>query len=307
MRAGGLRWLPGQVSRRDQIHTAGEDLQMRGIRKATNLAALWMSFAPLLPPAYGASPDSTAYSAASDAAVAAIKMISCGHSNVWKGPENAVARPRLETQLEKGEPVTVHELRDGWALVEAQEQQEFTHKGKWEGYPGWVRLSDLCAGAGGVRYALGGLLPRGDLVLSTAEKFLGAPYLWGGIPDSTEDRRFAAGIDCSGLVFYSYRAHGRLVPRDAHEQWMAARPISADELHPGDLIFSAKKEAPGKVTHVMLYIAGDTIIEAKAGPEINKTRTITAAERFGVPLKDLRPGTIAGESILYFGTFRAQR
>jgi cell wall-associated NlpC family hydrolase len=44
------------------------------------------------------------------------------------------------------------------------------------------------------------------------------------------------GIDCSGLVHMSFRAAGRVVPRDADQQEAAGVPVSADDLRPGDLI-----------------------------------------------------------------------
>jgi len=46
--------------------------------------------------------------------------------------------PLEETQLLYGEHVRILETRDAWARIEALEQPEFTHHGRWEGYPGWV-------------------------------------------------------------------------------------------------------------------------------------------------------------------------
>ncbi len=51
--------------------------------------------------------------------------------------------PLEESQLLYGDPVRVQEIRGGWARVAAVDQLEWTHNGQWEGYPGWVRLSDL--------------------------------------------------------------------------------------------------------------------------------------------------------------------
>jgi len=53
--------------------------------------------------------------------------------------------PLQETQLLHGEIVRGYEERDGWIRVEAGEQAEFTHHGRWQGYPGWVRKDDLAA------------------------------------------------------------------------------------------------------------------------------------------------------------------
>ncbi len=57
--------------------------------------------------------------------------------------EPSVHDPLQETQLFYGERVRLRRKRDGWAYVEALEQPEFTHAGRWQGYPGWVPLSAL--------------------------------------------------------------------------------------------------------------------------------------------------------------------
>ena len=48
-----------------------------------------------------------------------------------------------ETQLLYGERVSVLEHTGPWARIEAQEQAEFTHHARWEGYPGWVEWKVL--------------------------------------------------------------------------------------------------------------------------------------------------------------------
>jgi cell wall-associated NlpC family hydrolase len=63
---------------------------------------------------------------------------------------------------------------------------------------------------------------------AVAERFLGAPYLWGG--------RTSVGLDCSGLVQQSLYACGRACPRDADQQAALGREIQPGELARGDLI-----------------------------------------------------------------------
>ena len=55
-------------------------------------------------------------------------------------PESVEHDDQQETQLLYGERVRVLRAEQGWALVEAVEQPELTHHGRWEGYPGWVLL-----------------------------------------------------------------------------------------------------------------------------------------------------------------------
>ena len=67
-----------------------------------------------------------------------------------RGQPHTTAQPGIqdplqETQLLYGERVRVRKIEDGWALIEAVEQSEFTHGRRWEGYPGWVPASVLLA------------------------------------------------------------------------------------------------------------------------------------------------------------------
>ena len=61
-----------------------------------------------------------------------------------------------------------------------------------------------------------------------AERFLGAPYLWGG--------RTSLGLDCSGLVQQALYACGRACPRDTAHQAALGRGIAPAELRRGDLV-----------------------------------------------------------------------
>jgi cell wall-associated NlpC family hydrolase len=64
---------------------------------------------------------------------------------------------------------------------------------------------------------------------AVAERFVGAPYLWGG--------RESLGLDCSGLVQQALTACGRACPRDADQQEQMGRAVEAAEFGRGDLVF----------------------------------------------------------------------
>lgn len=67
--------------------------------------------------------------------------------------------------------------------------------------------------------------------VAVAERFLGAPYLWGG--------RESLGLDCSGLIQTAMHAAGLPCPRDSDMQEGElghAAPIDLDALQRGDLI-----------------------------------------------------------------------
>lgn len=62
-----------------------------------------------------------------------------------------------------------------------------------------------------------------------AERYLGAPYLWGG--------RESLGLDCSGLVQQALLACGIACPRDADQQAGLGREIAREDFARGDLVF----------------------------------------------------------------------
>lgn len=91
-------------------------------------------------------------------------------------------------------------------------------------------------------------LSRRKKIVTTARRFLGVPYLWGGITPG--------GYDCSGLVQIVYRFHGVNLPRDSKDQRRVGEEIDYQDLLAGDLLFF-----PG---HVAISLGGDNIIHASA-------------------------------------------
>ncbi len=68
-----------------------------------------------------------------------------------------------------------------------------------------------------------------DLV-AVAERFLGAPYVWGG--------KTAAGLDCSGLIQTALQAVGKAAPRDTDMMEKAlGDAVSLSGVKRGDLVF----------------------------------------------------------------------
>lgn len=129
------------------------------------------------------------------------------------------------TELLRGEPVSVLERSAGWARITTTYD-----------YPGWVREAELAG-------------RPGDPV-AEARRYLGTPYLWGGITDR--------GIDCSGLVHMSYRRLGRAVPRDADQQEGAGRELTENELRPGDLVTYGEESAD----HVAFWVGDGRILHS---------------------------------------------
>lgn len=140
------------------------------------------------------------------------------------------------------------------------------------------------------------------LVVNSAFQLLGDPYFWGGrsaqIP---ELKNQVTAVDCSGLTHLAYRVAGIEIPRDAYEQYLKARKIKKNELKMGDLIFSASKETPGKVSHVAIFLDPSSILEAPQTGQ--RVRRIEFEKKYGVPFETFKEDEPLGDRWIYFGTY----
>lgn len=78
--------------------------------------------------------------------------------------------------------------------------------------------------------------------LASANTQKGARYVYGA------EGGYSKGYDCSGLVKWAYKQHGKTLPRTAQEQYNHSHHISAGSRQPGDLVFI--HDARGHVYHV---------------------------------------------------------
>ena len=93
-------------------------------------------------------------------------------------------------------------------------------------------------------------------VIAAAAAQVGWPYVWGG------ESRAEGGFDCSGLVDYAFGAAGAPLPGrpTAAALWSMARPESAADLQPGDLVFLGA--SAGAPYHVGIYVGQGTVLSA---------------------------------------------
>ena len=95
---------------------------------------------------------------------------------------------------------------------------------------------------------------NGCTIVAIAAKYLGYPYVWGGTSPSP-------GFDCSGLVWYVYRAAGRPIPRELTAQLESGPRVARSALQPGDIVFFVDTYKPG-LSHDGIYIGGGRFINA---------------------------------------------
>jgi len=101
--------------------------------------------------------------------------------------------------------------------------------------------------------------PRGESVARTARRWLGAPYLWGGVTLN--------GVDCSGFTQAVMWMHGIALPRDSDLQSRTGAAVEVgDDLHElraGDLLYFA--ETGARVSHVAISLGSTHIIHSALG------------------------------------------
>ncbi len=153
---------------------------------------------------------------------------------------------------------TISDLTIGCVLVwkDSEVQNGFYHVETPDGRPGWLPTSN------GMEWRawLDSRELTADNLISTARRFLGSPYVWGGTTSK--------GVDCSGLVSLSFRVNGYTILRDVSQ--IRREGIEVDitkgygNIQPGDLLIFGKKQANGSTSwhHVAIYIGEGRFIHS---------------------------------------------
>jgi len=109
-------------------------------------------------------------------------------------------------------------------------------------------------------------------ILTTAVRFIGYPYVWGG-----KDERIERGFDCSGFVWRVYKLQAypggealadALQGRTSYQMSGEVKPterIGFDDLQPGDVLFfgaRGERSKPKEVDHMGLYLGNGWMIHS---------------------------------------------
>ena len=98
--------------------------------------------------------------------------------------------------------------------------------------------------------------PNGNVV-AIAQRYLGAPYVWGASGPNT--------FDCSGFTMFVYRQVGVSLPHSSRAQINCGARVSRADLQPGDLVFYGSP-----IHHVGLYVGGGMMINAPQTGDVVK-------------------------------------
>jgi cell wall-associated NlpC family hydrolase len=91
--------------------------------------------------------------------------------------------------------------------------------------------------------------------LKAAVSRVGMPYIWGAAGPTS--------FDCSGLVQWSMRQAGIVMPRVAADQARTGPRVSLSQLVPGDLLFyHTDATAPTYISHVAIYLGNGLMVQA---------------------------------------------
>jgi len=79
-------------------------------------------------------------------------------------------------------------------------------------------------------------------VIETARSYIGTGYKYGGTTK--------AGMDCSGLVWVSYKAADIELPRTSAQLKETGKKVNIANIKPGDIVFFSARKNSKKITHV---------------------------------------------------------
>jgi N-acetylmuramoyl-L-alanine amidase len=108
---------------------------------------------------------------------------------------------------------------------------------------------------------------KAQIVVNAANSAIGVRYVYGGATLN--------GMDCSGLVVYSYAKAGITLPHSSSQQSTLGVAVSRTNLKPGDLVFFDTDGGLNNINHVGIYIGNNNFISAQSGAGYVKVASLT--------------------------------
>lgn len=101
--------------------------------------------------------------------------------------------------------------------------------------------------------ALNALDSSSDQIIKFAKTYRGTPYKFGGTTEK--------GMDCSGLVYTSFKTQDIYLPRISRDMAKEGQQINLKQIKPGDLVFFKTNRARNTINHVgiVVDINGDDV------------------------------------------------
>jgi cell wall-associated NlpC family hydrolase len=114
--------------------------------------------------------------------------------------------------------------------------------------------------------------PKADSVISTAMKYTGVRYKFGGTTKK--------GMDCSGLIYVALLDNEINFPRVSHRMADQGKRVLVEMVERGDLLFFRTKKGGKRINHVGLVV----------NVQENEIKFIHATSSRGVIVSSLREG-----------------
>lgn len=189
-----------------------------------------------------------------------VVTVNADDAQIWKDAPKVICISNyglVHKQRDEDSPVVVD-------LIHNAVLKKIRYRGNWievetpDGSKGWVRKKNVMDGVEFLK-----VRPSSKRIETTAEAFLGVPYLWGGTS--------AKGLDCSGFVQTVFRLNNVALPRDAsqivHEGESVPLDESFSQLKKGDMLFFGSN--PERITHCGIYLGDRKYIHSSGWVKYN--------------------------------------
>ncbi len=146
-----------------------------------------------------------------------------------------------------GAQVTILSSSNGWYQI------------SYNNATGWVSGQYITVSSGSS--------DKAQIAVNTANSAVGVRYVFAGASMS--------GMDCSGLVVYSYAKAGITLPHSSAQQATLGVAVSKSNLQPGDLVFFDTDGGLNNINHVGIYIGNNNFVSAQSGAGTVKVASLT--------------------------------